>query len=298
VSYNSYLINRYISIQTYGRWGFFLSVSEGENIFSWQVYPKMIYPLVSHNNDQTVDNWLARDETCKQVYGYPSLISLDGNSHVTGQQFYLYYMKVFPREDFTKRYLLRRKITFFKNPTYNFLAKVSLSKYEKQNPKKTKISTEISKPDEGYRKISTIGYLLPYRESNFYSLYECYIPGWQDYMPSVADPSVFNWEHCENVGDVFIRRIGWISKIQTLDANVPLYRCFDEQNLDHFLSTDPNCEGKTKEYLIGYVFQKSFDTLTFRCLLLNYSQNNFQADTNYDGKVNSFDFGKMIICSQ
>jgi hypothetical protein len=207
-------------------------------------------------------------------------------------------MKVFPKEDFDRRYLLRRKITLHKNPTYSFLAKVSLTRYEKQNPKKTKVSTEISKPDEGYQKISKVGYLLSYPENNFRSLYECYIPIWQDYMPSIADPSVFNWEHCENVGDVFIRRIGWISKIQTLDATVPLYRCFDEQNRDHFLSTDPNCEGKTKEYLIGYIFQRSFDELTFKYLLLNYFQNNFQADTNYDGKVNSFDFGKMIICSQ
>ena len=43
-------------------------------------------------------------------YFYPSIISLDGNSSQSGQQFWLYYTRRQP-SDWRKRYLLRRQIT-------------------------------------------------------------------------------------------------------------------------------------------------------------------------------------------
>lgn len=43
-------------------------------------------------------------------YYYPSIVSLNGDSSTSNQEFYLYYTKRYP-DDWKKRYLLRRKIT-------------------------------------------------------------------------------------------------------------------------------------------------------------------------------------------
>jgi len=97
VAYNTFL-NRYISIFVSGRWGFEVSFSEGSNVLSWKKYPNKIYPAVSYYQDSRVDNWWAetRNNT-KQVYAYPSIIGLDGNSTQVGKEFYLYYMKIFDK---------------------------------------------------------------------------------------------------------------------------------------------------------------------------------------------------------
>ena len=186
---------------------------------------------------------------------------------------------------------------------------MTLVRYGKQNPKKTKVSTEIANPNEDYQKTQILGYLLPYKKAGFRPLYDCYIPIWDDYMVSWADCSFWDWEHCESDGDVFVRRIGWISQTQTQDANLPLYRCFDEKNLDHFLSLDQNCEGKTHESLAGYLFEDSFDEIVpgdlnndglvnsadIKILLSRYGTDDPEADFNSDGIVNGIDFG--IICA-
>lgn len=262
VIYNSYL-NRHLSSLVSGRWGFHLAISNGDDLTSWQYFPgttpeTMIYPLVSHTLDSRADNWISPQ---KQIYAYPSFIAPDGNSDTVGKEFYLYYMKLFDGEGFDRRYLLRRKLTLYKTSDDPYYTKVALVRYEKQNPKKTKVSTELVKPSEGYQKKQILGYLLPYLKDGFQPLYDCYIPIWNDYMVSSANPSLKNWEHCESDGDTFVRTIGWISQTKTEDANLPLYRCFDQQNTDHFLSTDPNCEGKKTEHLIGYLFEKSFSEL-------------------------------------
>lgn len=286
VVYNSYL-NRFITSFVSGKFGFSFYYSSEGDFLSWNGFPQpqtareiSIYPQVSFNEDYRVDYWLLpRTSNHKQVYAYGSLIAPGGDSDTAGKEFYLYYMKLFDGEGFDKRYLLRRKINLYQNSTDPYWAKIPLVRYEKSSPRKTKVSTEIAKPDEGYQKTRTLGYLLPYEKEGFRPLYDCYIPTWNDYMVSSADPSARNWEHCESDGDVFVRRIGWISQTQTPDANLPLYRCFDEQNLDHFLSTDQNCEGKRKESLVGYLFEKSF------------SEGNIcQGDIEVTNSQNSLDF--------
>lgn len=296
VSYNSYL-NRYLSVLTTGRWGFILYFSSGNSeqdiLNGWSGFPvslgeKSIFSQVSHNTDDRVDNWWTRNSGSKQVYAYASLVSLDGQSDIIGQQFYLYYMKLFDSEDFgSSRYLLRRKITLHKNSEspFPYPAMVALTRYEKQNPKKTKVSTEIARPNEGYQKKTNLGYLLPYEQAGFRPLYECYIPIWNDYfITATNDPSTQNWQHCKDAGDNFIRTIGWISITQTPEANQPLYRCFDEQNTDHFTSLDQSCEGKRQEGLLGYLFNYPF----------NLTPTPIPGDFDGNGKVNDDDLRFLL----
>jgi len=263
-TYNSYL-DKILSIRGWGRTGFYLLIADKNDLTRWNLFPSSpqlaIFPLVSYLGDKRLDNWwggLNKDERM-QVYAYFSLIGLDGDWNKIGQEFYFYYLKVFEREDFTQRYLLRRKIKVYKNSQDSYFAKLALTKYQKDSGQKHKVSVDIAKPSEGYIKEKQLGYLLPYSQGGFKPLYECYAPSWDDYMISASDPSVYNWEHCENPdGDRFIRTIGWVSETQTDQANVPLYRCFDDVNLDHFASTDPTCNGETKESILGYLFSESF----------------------------------------
>lgn len=256
VSYNSYL-NRYMAVNVSARWGFSLSLSVGPDILNWELYPnnslKQIYPRVTSFSDPLANQWLNRDANSRQVYAYGSFVAPDANGSAIGQQFYLYYLKLFSGENFSQRYLMRRKIVLkpFDNTVY---AKVALVRYAKANPTETKVSTEIAKPKEGYQKKQILGYLLPYEKAGYQALYDCFNPANNDYFLSIADPSLLSWQHCESTKDVFIRRIGWVSATQTAFASTPLYRCYDAPKKDHFASTDSRCEGKTTKSLVGYIF--------------------------------------------
>jgi hypothetical protein len=49
--------------------------------------------------------------------------------------------------------------------------------------------------------------------------------------------------------------IGWIST-DLFPGSVPIYRCFDEQATNHFVSFDAACGGKRFEWRIGYIATK------------------------------------------
>lgn len=219
VSYNNYL-GRYINIVLYGRWGFYFSYTNPNNILSWHQITQPIFPQVSHNEDLRVDYWLPDRQDKLHVYGYPSLISIDGDSGTSGQTFYLYYMKLFPGEEFNQRYQMRRKITLHK-PSYLFPALVELNKYTNIQGK-TKISIEIAKPSENYAKTSFLGYILPYQENNTVPIYECFSSTLQAYFLSLVDPSLRSWLHCSSDSDTFIRKLGYISKSRTGSFQIPL----------------------------------------------------------------------------
>jgi hypothetical protein len=310
---------------TTGRWGFHLRSAVDGSVTNWRDFPKPVFPRVSSNDDSTVDQWVSRDSNSKQLYSYPGFVSPSGNSAEIGQEFYLYYIKLYPGDLFKDRYQLRRKIKLYKQTTDSYLAKVELFRYEKQSPKKTKVSIEIDKPGSGYHKISSLGYLLPYEETGFKPLYECYIPAWDDYIvvSTGADPESTGWEYCGDPGNKFVRRIGWISETQTSRADTPVYRCFDEENKDHFLSLEADCEGKRTEWLFGYLFSEAFNespvptsttlpSLTpttgptatliptntpipdYKSYLTSWGTGSPGEDENGDGLVNGVDFGKVL----
>lgn len=235
VSYNSYL-KRLILILATGKWGFFLyytnqnptepdivKAPDGTNSNGWVQAPNMIYPLVSYTQDLSVDDWTAdlfiENPQLKSLYAYPSIIGLDGDGSISGQTFYLYYMKLFPGERFYTRYLMRRKITFNSSPSDAFDAKVDLIRYEKQNPTRIRVSTETTKSSQLFSKTQIIGQLLSYLpqpQTDFQAVYDCSIPSSGDYMLSIRNPyptsapnNLDTWRHCESDGDQFIRTIGY-----------------------------------------------------------------------------------------
>jgi len=254
VVFNNYL-NRYMTGLMSGKWGLAIDFSIGTDYLNWEKFPgsfQPIYPEVSSGTDGTVDNWV-RDLNSKHLYAYTSFIGLDGNSDSIGQQFYMYYMKLFRREGFDKRYLLRRKIEI-KSKDDQFYAKTLLTRYEKTKPKRTKVSTEIARPSEGYSKKANLGYLASTGANGFRPLYECYIPSTGDYLIYTGDPSSNNWTYCANTNEKYVRKIGYAADVATITATQALYRCYDNVNTDHFLSLDSSCEGKTMEFRVGYIF--------------------------------------------
>ena len=255
---NTYL-NRYMTGQMSGKWGLALDFSNGTDYLNWEKFPgsfQPVYPEVSSDTDGTVDNWLVRDANSKQLYAYASFIGSDGNSDSVGQQFYLYYLKLFPGEGFDKRYLMRRKIEI-KTKDDQFYAKALLTRYGKTSPKKTKVSTEIAKPSEGYIKTADLGYLASTGATGFHPLYECYIAAAADYLIYTGDPATNNWTYCASANEKYVRKIGYAADVATTTATQALYRCYDKANTDHFLSLDPNCEGKKVELRVGYIFPMS-----------------------------------------
>lgn len=239
ISYNTYL-GRFIGVQASGLGGFALWLSDGDDFLHW-TERRLIYPAVSSADDPTVDRWGAYSPTDKQVYGYASLIGADGDSSVTGQDFYLYYMKVYPGDDFSKRYLLRRKIGFVRTSAVPS-DRVQLTTYIRSDGRR-RTSSEAPEPGEGYRVQTSTGYLLSSARDGYAPVFEC--------AASRSTDHYIKQNSCSGT-DQPVRRLGWIATSKTAEATVPVYRCVNRQLKNHFASTSEACDGAQKEFLLGY----------------------------------------------
>ncbi len=257
LTWNTYL-KAYLSIFISAKYGFYLKVSAGDDITRWNALgndgTKSIYPLVSYPQDSRQDVWFGRTASSGEVYGYPSFIAPDGDSSYTGQVFYLYYMKLFAGTSFSQRYLMRRQMMLTLQSAPPFPALVDLARYQNPDTGVLRVFTEDVRPPEGDRLTAIVGALLPYPSPGFHPLYECSIPLFRDYLATDGSPSQDNWRGCGGRGTVFIRTIGWASDRQSSQTPIAIYRCFSSTRLNHFISTDPYCEGSTTEWLLGYIF--------------------------------------------
>lgn len=252
VTPNTYL-NNYLSLFISGKWGFTLNYAPTSDMFNWTANPSTLFPPVSTSTDTRVDDWsTSRPTTDLSLYGYPSLIDVSGSSDSLGQNFYLYYMKVFPGGNMSQRYLMRRLLTV-NSTTSSFSSWTPLVEYKNSSTNRTKDSTEIAKPSEGYSKSSVLGSVLTYQASGTIPLYECYIPSFSGYYDSTVNPSQYNWQHCESAGDSFVRTIGYISPTQTTDFTTPIYRCYNSTTNDHYVSSDSTCGGNSVDYQLGFI---------------------------------------------
>ena len=250
VSWNTQL-RRWIGLDASGRHGFTLyfsdqPVSGGSSesvLMKWDGATE-IYPLVSSPDDTHVDQWggSTRGTTAKQLYAYPSILGADGNSMVTGQTFYIYYMKLFPGDKFDRRYLFRRKVTLA--PGSDGLNRVALTTYYRKSDGRRRTSTE--RPEiSAFKPRGSNGYLLGEPLDGFKQVLECSKQG--DYLLRSGS--------CKR-GEKNYRRVGYISPTENnlIGATVPIYRCFNKAKKNHYASRD-GCPNAKRDGLLGYGFE-------------------------------------------
>jgi len=242
---NSFL-DRYIALSASGKEGFRLYLSDSplndpdDPALHWnRSIP--IYPRVSREDDKLVDQWGTRTARSKQLYAYPSIVSVKGDSNVSGQIFYIYYVKLFPGGDFPERYLMRRKVTL--STTTAGPHRVALTTYFNKLDRRRRTSTE--RPEsKAYKAQSTTVYLAGQDNQaaeGYKQVFEC--KKRSDFLLRVNTCAT---------GESQVRRVGWISLAETDVATIPVYRCFNRAKRNHFASTDPGCLGFRKETRLGY----------------------------------------------
>jgi hypothetical protein len=247
VVWNSYL-GRFIAPQASGRAGFALRVAaavpSGQAALDWPS-AATIYPEVSTVDDPRVDLWgSGRTSSSRSLYAYPSLLGANGESATTGQSFYLYYMKIFPGDGFSKRNLFRRKVSLVKVGSAYPINRVQLTTYvDAKGHRRT--TTEQPKA-AGYRIQTSVGYLGTaggyLSGKGWHDVFECPAPHGDAYLRVAGCPT----------GITPVRRVGWISPTRTALAKVTIYKCWDKKTARHFNSTSSTCSGKRRQGVLGY----------------------------------------------
>ncbi|KAA1418520.1 hypothetical protein F0U44_08400 [Nocardioides humilatus] len=195
------------------------------------------YPLVSTSTDKYVDQWGGniRNKKSRQLYAYPSIAGAEGQSCCTGSTFYVYYVKLFPGDKFTDRFLFRRKVTIV--PGSGAFNRVELTTYRNGKGQRWS-STEAPEPKSFKRKGGT-GYLLAHPVDGWKQVLDCTRRG---------DHALYA-KKCKRGWQPY-RRVGYIHPTATFTASVPVYRCL--ANKRHYASTSIGCDGGRKEARLGY----------------------------------------------
>jgi|GEM_PF-3523304 len=256
VTWNSYL-GRWIGFSGTGKDGFRMFASTpvtgaateparetsllnlSKDSSSWSVSDPFYAP-VSYPDDPLVDQWgtHVRNRKSKLLYAYPSMLGATGSSSATGKSFYVYYVKLYPGDNFDERYLFRRKVTVLKTATG--ANRVALTTY-KTSTGKLRTSTDMPK-SKAYRRVAGAGYLLGAEEDGSRQVLEC---------TRRLDAALFTGG-CKK-GWAPYRRAGWIYPQRSIEAPVPIFRCFNRRTRSHFASSSPRCNGLgVREVSLGF----------------------------------------------
>lgn len=256
VTWNNYL-GRWVGFSGTGRDGFRMfasapvsgAVTEAtretsllnltEDTSSWSASDPFYAP-VSSSDDPLVDQWgtHVRNRRSKLLYAYPSMLGATGSSSVTGQSFYVYYVKLYPGDNFDERYLFRRKVTVVKTATG--ANRVALTTYKTRTGKR-RTSTDMPK-SKAFRREASPGFLLGAEEDGSRQVMEC---------TRRLDAALFAGG-CKR-GWKLYRRAGWIYSQRSLEAPVPIFRCFNRRTRSHFASSTPRCNGVgVREIRLGF----------------------------------------------
>jgi hypothetical protein len=251
-------LNRWLGFDASGRRGFRLYASEAGTgatlterqqsaLFDGDGNPRKwqdvtdVYPLVSTSTDKYVDQWGGdiRNRRSKQLYAYPSIVGARGQSNFSDSGFYVYYVKLFPGEKFTHRYLFRRKVTLVASTTA--LNRVELTTYK--NGKGQKFSSTEAPKEKTFRRVGPTGYLLSHSG----------VTGWKQVFDCTrkGDHALFAAK-CK-IGWRAVRRVGFVSTTKTVEADVPIYRCVAKQR--HYAANARSCGGGRREALVGWAMQ-------------------------------------------
>ena len=97
-------------------------------------------------------------------------------------------------------------------------------------------------------KVEQTWHILREQAPNTQLVYECRVGG-----PNGDHTLISTFANCENQFNM--GPMGYVYKTQVAGTS-PIYRCYVATTGDHFISSDPNCEGQKEESLIGYGFKK------------------------------------------
>jgi hypothetical protein len=212
-----------------------------DGIHEWNSYPYLILSSEGEYWDRSTGSL--------ELTEYPSMIGLYGDGENVGNSFWLYYMALNPGENFDRRYLIKRHVFIRETNSsqpIDLVPRIALSEYRKDSD--TWFTTR--QVTAGYQYNQTIGYLFTDQIENTMPVYDCYIDFWDDHMLVPGDQS------CGGGNVKLLGRIGWIAT-KPFTNSIQIYRCFDEGATNHFVSTNPNCEGKRLEWSMGYLAQLS-----------------------------------------
>jgi hypothetical protein len=194
-----------------------------------------------------------------EIYLYPSLVpEVGGNDW--GQTAYLYYMYVYPREDYIyRRYLFRRRVdaTVHGSPVTTPRAVVPLQRWYSAARQDHWVTTApicfsgVAAPchpdtTQYHEETSLLESAKVYASggSGLVELHDCYYEPADDHMISLNP-------QCERPQEKRLRTLGWIWQ-SSRPGTVPLHRCREATVGDHFVSTRSDCEGATHEFPLGY----------------------------------------------
>lgn len=97
-------------------------------------------------------------------------------------------------------------------------------------------------------KVEQTWHILREQAPNTQLVYKCRVGG-----PNGDHTLISTLANCENQFNM--GPMGYVYKTQVAGTS-PIYRCYIATTGDHFISSDPNCEGQKEESLIGYGFKK------------------------------------------
>ncbi len=186
------------------------------------------------------ESWDRKPES-GELFAYISMVGLQGGREWS-DGFYLFYTYLQPGEDFSQRYLVRRKVDVeVAAQPASPQVRVALSRYFSDANKDHWVTT-AAVASHAFEFV--LGYLFTKDLGSMTPLWDCYIPSWDDHMVAPGD--------C-GAGAVKLRTLGWVYSTQQ-PGTIPLYRCYYPDWTDHWVSTTPCDEtpGVTNEFVLGY----------------------------------------------
>lgn len=127
---------------------------------------------------------------------------------------------------------------------------------------KTRLVTELSKPDATLANAVTIGTIYRSAGPGLTPLYECYLKSWDDYLVATFSSGVPHDQFCKSTDTFLVENkgiIGYIYARPTGSATKPLKECADTTNLNHHISlTDPACPSYKTQYNVSGELRESW----------------------------------------
>ncbi|STX28847.1 Uncharacterised protein [Legionella beliardensis] len=197
-----------------------------------------------------------RTPDATELIAYVAVVSSLGERQWEKGHFTLTHMYLEPGADYGSRYLVNRDVILTLSTTKNEAGEkpqvgVELSRWLHNNkPEIISTTAPVIGPFTYNKKL---GYMMTRQLTGTNApatvkIEEC-IGYWSNYVDHVVTPDGV----CAPGGYKRLRTLGWLYQDEQPNTTA-LYRCWSPKTYgSHFVSLDPNCEGETFEYRLGYI---------------------------------------------